>query len=135
MTTTCWFVAPETERIDIAEGQWIEVKKALNVGEQRDLFRRVYPSAEAGEKLKLDVTQVGVAKVLAYVVAWSLCDAQGKPAPISEATVNRLHPDRFAVIREAVDAHEERIEAERSAEKNALAGVIVSSPISPSLVS
>ncbi len=30
MTTTCWFVAPETERIDIAEGQWIEVKKALS---------------------------------------------------------------------------------------------------------
>lgn len=118
-----WFIAPESVRIDLPEGQWIEIKKRLNVGEQRELFRRVYPAATAGEKLRLDIAEVGFAKVLAYVLAWSLTDDQGKAVPISESALNTLGPDKFAYIREAVEAHEDQQDRARDAEKNALAGV------------
>lgn len=117
-----WFIAPESTRIDLPEGQWVEVKRRLNVGEQRELFRRVYPAATAGEKLKLDIAEVGFAKVLAYLLAWSLTDDQQKPVPISEGALNSLGPDKFAYIREAIEAHEDQQDRARDTEKNAPAG-------------
>lgn len=118
-----WFVTPEVVRLSLPEGQWIDVKKKINVGEQREMYARIYPAAAAGEKLKLDVMQVGVAKVLAYLVAWSLTDAAGKPVAVDEAAINNLHPDKFKHIREAVDAHEAAIDSARGEEKNAPDGV------------
>jgi len=102
------------------------VKRTLNVGEVQAMFRRIYPSAKAGEKIEVNLTEVGTSKVLAYVVGWSLVDANGKPVPVSESALTRLHPDKFALIREAVEAHDEAAEAKRADEKNDLAGVSAS---------
>jgi len=122
-----WFVVPETIRLPLEGEQWIDVKRALNVGEVQAMFRRIYPTAKAGEKLDVDLTQVGSAKVLAYLVGWSLVDPGGKPVAVSEAALNRLSPEKFALIREAIEAHDEAAEAQRAEEKNGQAGVSASS--------
>jgi len=118
-----WFVAPDTVRLELEEGQWLRVKRRLNAGETRGVFRRLYLQAEDGT-LKLNPDTVGTTLVVAYLVDWSLTDARGEPvviaqqpAAVLEAALDALDPDKFALIKAAVDAHDERERLARDEEK------------------
>lgn len=126
------FVKPRTVRLSLSEGDWIEVKQELNAGEYRRVMARQMKSMVMGEKAELDPTQVGLAKVVEYIVEWSFED-DGKPVPVSEAAIVSLDADSFNEIRDAIDAHEASVEAAMEARKNVQAGEKASSPISPSV--
>ena len=118
-----WFVQPETVRLELVEGQWLRVKRRLNAGETRGVFRRLYLQAEDGT-LKLNPDTVGTTLITAYLVDWSLTDARGEPvviaqqpAAVLEAALDALDPDKFAIIKAAVDAHDERERVARDEEK------------------
>ena len=110
------FVTPQTTRLEISLGDWIEVKRRLNTGEQQDLFAQMMPSITPGQPYALQSRHVLTAKVLAYLVDWSLT-RQSKAVPVSVDAVNNLDPDTFKEIREAIDAHETAVEAEIDAAK------------------
>lgn len=118
----CRFVTPDSVRLSISDGDWIEVKKELNVGEQRRIFARLVKSMEVGQTVKLDPEQVGRSKVVEYLIGWSLTDAKGKPVPVTEGAIDSMDADTFKEIREAIEAHEETQDAAREAAKNAPAG-------------
>lgn len=107
------FVKPQTVRLTISDGDFIDVKLRLNTGEQQDLFARITPHLTPGAPVQLQSRQVMTAKVLAYLVGWSLTD-DGRPVPMSpdlsdevrQSTLNNLDPDTFREIRAAIDAHE-----------------------------
>src|SRR5262245_55048752 len=65
-----FFVRPETVRLEIGGGNWIEVKKRLNVREARKVMASQMKPVGLGEKPSLDFEQVGIAQVREYVVAW-----------------------------------------------------------------
>jgi hypothetical protein len=115
-------VTPDSVRLSISDGDWIEVKKELNVGEQRRIFARLVKSMEVGQTVKLDPEQVGRSKVVEYLIGWSLTDAKGKPVPVTEGAIDSMDADTFKEIREAIEAHEETQDAAREAAKNAQAG-------------
>ena len=110
------FVTPQTTRLEISLGDWIEVKRRLNTGEQQDLFAQMMPSITPGQPYALQSRHVLTAKVLAYLVDWSLT-RYSKPIPVSSDAINNLDPDTFKEIREAIDAHETAVEAEIDAAK------------------
>ena len=110
------FVTPHTVRLDISLGDWIEVKRRLNTGEQQDLFAQMMPSITPGQPYALQSRHVLTAKVLAYLVDWSLTQ-YGKPVPVTVDAINNLDPDTFKEIREMIDAHEEAIQGEIDAAK------------------
>jgi hypothetical protein len=114
------FVNPDVVRLPLTEGQWIEVKKRLNAGESRKMFARVVKDMEAGSKPKLDPEQVGLTKLIAYLVNWSFADDSGKPVKYSIEALDSLDPDVYAEMVKAVDAHEDAQEAEREKEKNGI---------------
>jgi hypothetical protein len=73
----------------------------------------------------------------AFIVDWSMAGANGKKFPVDTLTerlssIDNMDPDDFDVIKAAVEAHAEAMEAERETEKNGPAGEKKSSAISPS---
>ncbi len=128
------FVQPEVLRLNLTDGEWIDVKKELNVGEARAAHGRLYKPMHFGERAEIDPEQVGLAKTVAYIVGWSLTNSDGKPEPFSEEALLSLSVDVYQEIEKAVDAHETKQDAEREARKNATGEPMKSSETSPSAV-
>jgi hypothetical protein len=70
------FVEPSTVKLELAEGDWVEVKRELTYGEQLQLQESSSETDEAG-KYHLDVSNFYVNRMVAWVVDWSFEDADG----------------------------------------------------------
>ena len=113
--------APSTvDRLPIqtADGeQWIEVRHRLNAGEYEAMFEEWYD-----DQNRFHPSRVRRVKVAAYLVAWSLTE-DGQPVPITADALKALELPVFKAIADAVEAHEEKSEAEAAITKNDPAGV------------
>ncbi len=125
----CRFVQPDIIRLPLSEGEWIEVKKELNAGEQRRVFTRLVKTMHFNEKAEVDPEQVGFSKVVEYLVGWSFLDTAGKSVPVSDAAISNLDGDTYAEIVKAIDAHDEAVEKLVEARKNVKGTEIASSVI------
>ena len=94
-----WFVEPETVRLDVSDGQWIEIKQELTWAEDEALaavavqgMRLVDPD-DIGDELRrtqeigVDMSLVNVAKLAMYIVDWSLVGANGRRVDIDGKTM------------------------------------------------
>ncbi len=125
------FVVPRVDRLTLSGGRWVDVKHRLNAGESRRVYSRMVKEMVAGVRPTLNPEMVGLTRIVEYIVAWSMTDGRNT-VPVSESAIDNLDPDLFNEIVAAIDAHEERVDAERAAEKNGQDGVSKSSAISPS---
>ena len=71
------FRHPETLRLALTRGDWILVKKHLTAGETRRVFRRMIRQGATGDEI--DSLQVGLSKMIVYLLDWSFHDADGNP--------------------------------------------------------
>jgi hypothetical protein len=131
------FVRPDTTVLHISNGDTLTVKKRLNHGEQSDAFARLYVTAPDGT-LKVNPLVADMVTITAYLLDWSLTDDSGslyvirdQPLATVEAAINALDPDSFREIKDAIEAHERAMAAEREAKKKTLAGETKSDLISP----
>lgn len=124
------FVTPDTVRLPLSDGDFIEVKRRLTNGERRRLN-----TAALGKSIPvgLDVTEVainfeemGIARALAYIVDWSFED-DGRRVPVSREAFLSLDEETAAEIDAALDAH-----VETQAGNSPTASVNGSAPASPS---
>lgn len=129
------FVRPETTQLPLSNGDWLLVKRRLTHGEQVDAFARETVSANDGT-VRVNPLRVGDAKVLAYLVDWSLTDddgaqviIRGQSIEVVESALRALDPEDFSEIKAAIDAHEQAMAQERAAEKKTRGGVTSSEPI------
>jgi hypothetical protein len=127
-------ITESAARLAFAEeqGDWIEVKKRLNTGEQRAAFARLYVSTADG-RMRVNPLEAGMVQASAHLVDWSLSEfpIRGKSVEEIESALNALDPDDFAEIRQAVEAHADATQAERDAEKKTtLTGASASSATS-----
>jgi hypothetical protein len=129
------FVQPDIVRLNLSDGDYIDIKKELNAGETRRVFGRLVKDMRAGEAVMLEPEQVGLTKISEYVVGWSFTDADGRPVDVSEGANNNLDQETYKEIADAIDAHEAKITAEREARKNATTGTRSSEAISVSAAS
>lgn len=130
--TDDWFVEPESVRLNLSGGQWIDVKKELNAGEARDIFTDLVKGMHAGSAAELDPKNVGVSKILVYVLGWSL-KRQGVPIPFTRDALLSLRPAKFQEIVDAVDTHEQATLKEIEERKNDLGDASGLPSASPSL--
>jgi len=128
---------PETLRLALSRGDWIVVKKHLTAGETRRVFRRMIRKGATGDEI--DSLQVGLSKMVVYLVDWSITDADDQPVIIrgqSEDVVadvlEMLDVDSFAEILKAVETHERTMDREREDEKKTDSGTNKSDPTWPS---
>lgn len=120
----CRVVPPETVRLPISDGDWIEVKKRLTAGEARAVMGRMVKSMSPGEKIQLDPIEVGRSKAIEYLYDWSLVGSDGKVIAIRDRSraeigqqLDALDGDSFKEITDAIEAHEKAMEAEREEKK------------------
>jgi hypothetical protein len=104
----CRFVSPNVTRIQLTDGDWIEVKDTLSIGEVRHLTRLTTGEGPNGEKRAR--LPIGFAQTLVCLVDWNLTDQNEKTVPISEeptrmAALDALSQDDFMEIEAAVDKH------------------------------
>lgn len=109
----CRFVQPDIVRLPLSDDDWIDVKRELTTGEQRDMFGEMRRQLVPGESPIFDGVQVGRARTAAYVVAWSFVDAGGKPVSVSRSAFDSLDVETSAEILAALDTHEDRIGQEK----------------------
>ena len=119
------FVMPDVVRLDISGGDWIEVKRRLNVAERRSITSRAAKGGVSTDSTRVfvDANEMEFAKVDAWVLDWSFVGAAEKPVKFSAEAVRALDPASFAEIIDAIDAHEKAEEAV----KNSSASVAPSS--------
>lgn len=128
------FVVPEQVTLPISRGESLTIKKRLNAGEQRAVHQRMYYAGLGGDT-RIRPGEYGLQTVLGYLLEWTVKDAYGQPVPYGTLatleektdTLNALDGEDFGEIVRAINAHEERMAAERTQEKKDLAGA----PASP----
>lgn len=113
----CRFVQPDIVRLPLSDGDWIDIKRELNTGEQREMFGEMRRQFAPGESPILDSGLFGPARAAAYIVAWSFVDAGGKPVSVSRSAFDSLDTATSKEIIKAIEAHEDRIDAERQEKK------------------
>jgi hypothetical protein len=106
-------VKPNVVRLDLGDGEWIEVREELSVGEQRKAFGSAVKGTVTtpdGTRTEYDTPKLSFALVVAYLVDWSVRGADDKPVDIStlekrRAAVEALDAESFDAIEAAVDRH------------------------------
>jgi hypothetical protein len=123
----CPLVKPATARLSLSEGDYVVVKQELTAGEHREMFVSQLNATALGDRPTLDLQNVGINKVLVYVVEWSFVGFDGNALEITREVLDKFDSTTFQEIVTAVDAHHEAWEKAVDARKNALAGATESS--------
>ena len=113
-----YFVEPDTVRLELSDGGWIEVKTELTFGEQQRLIGKVLQSRNA--EPTLDSTAWESYKImgfLTWIVDWSLTDAKGKPVPVSRDAISNLRRPIAEEIDELLAKHIQEVESHMDEEK------------------
>lgn len=103
-------IKPQVDKIDLGDGEWIEVRRELTAGEQRKALARSMTVVGMGMSPNLE--QLGKAEVLAYLLDWSIADESGKRIEVSEDALDNLHPEAYKLIADAIEAHVRRVDEE-----------------------
>jgi hypothetical protein len=102
------FVTPETVRLPLSDGDWIEVKKRLTNGERRSLntaaLGKSMPIGQDVAEVAVDFAELGTARALIYIVDWSFED-DGHRVPVSRAAYLALDEPTADEIDKALDIH------------------------------
>lgn len=118
----CPLVRPETVRVTLKNGEWLELVKELTAGEYRDVQVAHMKEVTAGSGVVVDYRNVGFAMVLAYVKDWSFTNFDGTTLPISSDWLRKFRTDLFDDVRAAVEAHHSESEKAVEELKNEPAG-------------
>jgi hypothetical protein len=111
------FVVPDTARVELSDGDWIEIKERLTYGEQQRLaggaLTRMSGTGD-GAAIDLDFERYNLLRMETWLVDWSFVGANGKPVKLSRAAIAALDPDTAAEIDAALTKHIEEIEAAKN---------------------
>ena len=102
------FVSIGITRLDLSEGDWIEVKDELMYGEQLTLENASFVGRELttdGVRIVQDMPRYHLKRMELYITDWSLRDRQDKPVPISADSLRMLDVATANEINAAIDGH------------------------------
>ena len=124
MGRTNRFIEPEVIRLEISEGDWVEIKKELNVGEEKAMYAKCISdmSSVAGDPLKssLDPAMLAFSLTEAYLVNWSFAreeDGKVTPVELSPSSIKALDQSSFDEIEAAIAKHLEGQEKKETSPK------------------
>lgn len=102
------FAVPEVVRLNLKiEGEWIEIKKVLNAGEERKQAFLAKTHVVVDGKLydTVDWSEYEFLRDDLWITAWHIHDAQGNVPPKSVAALKALTVEKFNEIDNAVLAY------------------------------
>ena len=98
------FVAPLTVRLDLSDGDWIEVKERLTYGEQQRISSSGVKYRDA-DGLVLDLEKSGVTRLLTWIADWSFVGPDDKQRPVTKEAIWELDPGTAREIDAALSEH------------------------------
>jgi hypothetical protein len=114
------FASGAAVKLPLSDGDWVLVRAELSYGQQQRLAGAGLsgvPEALAergqGEPLSVDFAAYKLERLAAWIMDWSLVDADGEPVTVSREAIERLHPDTAEEIEAALDAHVAGLEAKK----------------------
>jgi hypothetical protein len=102
------FIVPNTKRLDLSDGDWVEIKEQIGYGEAQRLsgaMLRTVKTAAGDNEVGVDFARYAVLKLQTWLVDWSFRDEADKPVPLSPAAIENLDPEAAEAINDAIDAH------------------------------
>lgn len=129
-----------TTRIDISDGDWIDVRDYLTAGQENDVLTRSFEGFSEDGGSRFDQQMFGYVAVAHHVRGWSLVGLDEQPIAWPSdgtlearvAVLRELDTDTFDEIRNAVAKHREAM-ADRK-KRQGVSGSSPSTPTSPSAV-
>lgn len=106
------FVVPEKVRIPLSDGDWIEVKKRLSVGEARTAMASFIGTYRPDGSRTPNAETLGMGQVIAYLIAWSFRDAEDRPVDLNVDAIKALDLPTYGEIETAISKHIENVERE-----------------------
>ena len=111
------FVKPEVVRLDLSDGDWIEIKARLSYYDRQKLIgagvRSVGATKSGTDEWGMDMERVGPERLMLWLVDWSFRDEKDKPMAVTMDNIKNLDPDTADEITAAINKHTEAIEAEK----------------------
>ena len=125
-----WVVEPDDTQIDLEwtdpTGEvrkfWIKVKSNLSIGESRRMMKgisnisqKIVPRGQVGggAEAQFEWTEYSFARMIAYLLDWSLLDENNNKMPTTRETFESLHQGLFEIIDNAIDKHESEATQEK----------------------
>lgn len=113
-------------RLDLSEGDWIDVKKTLTVGEERDIASLAVRGYARDGKVDIDAGKLSFLTAAHYLVNWSFLNLQGQaivwPGNVSiDKKIDVLRTLDAPTMREieaALEAHRMATQAAEEERKN-----------------
>jgi hypothetical protein len=111
------FPSPAVDRLPLSDGDFIEVKRDLTVGEEKDislLAMREMSQEDGTIKFRPDYQLMPFAKAVIYLVSWSFHNAKG-PVKLEDdqkkrlAQLRALEPETWTEIETAIGDHEDKV--------------------------
>lgn len=101
------FVRPEVVRVALSDGDWVDLKRELSVGEARGLlFASLEEQKDGTYKRNLDAAIM--LRLQAYLVGWSFTDPEGQPVPVSADAIDALTVPTLTELIDVINTHEGR---------------------------
>lgn len=98
-------VSPETHRIDLGDGEWVEVRKYMTLADQQALIDQVTEAetrTDGTGRIRFSVAKATRVLLELMIVAWSDPDA------VTPENIGRLPPHTADRIRQEIDRLNER---------------------------
>lgn len=133
------FPAPAVERLPVSEGDWIEVKRELTVGEEKDttlLAMREISQDDGQIKFRPDYQLMPFARAVIYLVGWSFHNAKG-PVKLEDdqkkrlAQLRALDSESWQEIDTAIAEHEEKTSAAKKSQAGTIDTATSSTSVEP----
>ena len=99
-----WFVEPSVVRVSLDDGQWLDLKRELTVGESMAVQQRLIKTVRADGRVEPDLKEIWKANICAYIVGWSLT-RNDQQVPFSFDAVDNLTKSAWERISQVVTAH------------------------------
>lgn len=115
-----YFVDDATKKIDLSEGDWIEVRNELSYGENLRLSTAIMERIETDEgttAMKPNMVKFKSERMLSYITAWTVRHKDGSTAKINRQTIEDLDEEFADEIDRALDKHVEALQELKKARK------------------
>lgn len=101
------FVKSEKARLPLTDGDWVEIKQRLTVGETKRMQGQGFPSMTPANEFaesKFDVRwgAIEIARLEAYLLDWSFRDEHDKPVKLTRAAIEALDEATFEEVSAAI---------------------------------
>lgn len=110
-----YFVQPDTRRLELSDGAWIEVKTELSFGEQQRLAGRIMRSKDGNIGTAWE--EYRIQGMVAWITDWSLTDMEGQIVGVSRAAIENLRQPIADEIDEVLQEHIAEVTARLDEEK------------------